>query len=545
MLPQTQNYNCFEYLNICTKQYGNHDMLQHFGIKYSRSKIFRDIDNLAAYFQKELGLKKGDIYTVFMPTTIQAIVAFYALNKIGVAVNFLHPLMSSAYLTDALRSLNSKGVMVLDVLAKKHVNAINGSGLPCLICCSSDYSEGIKKLFGKTGEKVIKAISGKIRKATYYREAVSSYHFPNVLESNGDDIAVYLNGGGTTGKSKTIKLTSKAINELAEKASHIDTVYENGDEAFIAVLPLFHCFGLCLGMHTILCFGARLIPMMRFDAKAYNKLMRKNKVVGIMGIPLMFRKLMQEKSFDGPHLKNIKLMFCGGDDVSDSFLDEFNSYFEKWEATGRLRQGYGLTETSSVCCTNTNTDYKRGTIGKPLDGLTVEIWDETQNKLPDGEVGEIVVSGSTIMEGYYLSGEEKDYGLYTDGDGKKWVLTGDLGFRDKDGYFHFSGRKKRVIIIAGYNVYPGDIEKKLSELLPFIKEICAVQGWQGERSIVRLYVSLKEKGNEEEYRHIIQETCRNNFSKYSVPKEIVFMDELPHTQMMKVDFMKLTEKKPE
>lgn len=545
MLPQTQNYNCFEYLKICTENYGDYNMLQHFGIKYSRSKIFRDIDNLAAYFQKELKLKKGDIYTVFMPTTVQAIVAFYALNKIGVAVNFLHPLMSSTYLTDALRSLNSKGVMVLDVLAKKHVNAINGSGLPCLICCSSDYSEGIKRLAVKTGEKVVKTGSEKIRNATYYKKAVSSYHFPKVIENNGDDIAVYLNGGGTTGKSKTIKLTSKAINELAEKTSHIDRIYEIGEEALIAVLPLFHCFGLCLGMHTMLCFGARLIPMMRFNAKAFNKLMRKNKVVGIMGIPLMFRKLMQDKGFDGPHLKNVRLMFCGGDDVSDSFLDEFNSYFEKWEAEGRLRQGYGLTETSSVCCVNTNTDYKRGTIGKPLDGLTVEIWDESQNKLPDGEVGEIVVSGSTIMEGYYLPGEKTDYGLYTDGDGKKWVLTGDLGYKDNDGYFHFSGRKKRVIIIAGYNVYPGDIEKKLSGLLPFIKELCAVQGWQGERSIIRLYVSLKEKGDEDEYRQIIQETCRNNFSKYSVPKEIVFMEELPHTQMMKVDFMKLTEKKPE
>lgn len=543
MLPQTHNYNCFEYLKLCTEAYGDFYMMQHLGTKYTRTQIFRDIDNLAAYFQKGLGLKKGDVYTVFMPTTIQAIVAFYALNKIGVAVNFLHPLMSSAYLTDALRSLNSKGVMVLDVLVKNHINAINGSGLPCLVCCSSDYSEGIKKFTCRTGEKIIKTVSGKLNNATYYRNAVSSYHFPKILEKNGEDIAVYLNGGGTTGKSKTIKLTSKAINELAEKTSHIDTVYENGDEAFIAVLPLFHCFGLCLSMHTILCFGARLIPMMQFDAKAFNRLMRKNKVVGIMGVPLMFRKLMNEKHFDGPHLKNIRLMFCGGDDVSNNFLDKFNSYFEKWKAEGRLRQGYGLTETASVCCTNTNTDYKRGSIGKPLDGLSIEIWDDNQNRLPDGEIGEIVISGSTIMEGYYMSGESKDYGLYTDKNGRKWVLSGDLGYKDDDGYFHFSGRKKRVIIIAGYNVYPGDIEKKLGELLPFIKEICAVQGWQGEKSIVRLYVSLKEKGDKEKYRQIIQETCRDNFSKYSVPKEIVFIDELPHTQMMKVDFMKLTEKK--
>lgn len=543
MLPQTDNYNCFEYLRLCTESYGNHYMLQHFGKKYTQKEVFRDIDRLAAYFQKELKLKKGDVYTVFMPTTVQAVISFYALNKIGVAVHFLHPLMSSAYLEDTLRELDSKGLMVLDILAKKHTDAINRCGLPCLICHSSDYSSGLKGVACKTGEKIIKNTSSKIVKGTHYRQALRMHSFPAAEKNNGDDVAVYLNGGGTTGKSKTIMLTSKAINELTYKTSFIDEIHHKGEEAFIAVLPLFHCFGLCLSMHTLLCFGARLIPMMQFNAKAFVRLMKKNRIVGIMGIPLMFRKLMEEKGFDGPHLRNVRLMFCGGDDVSDSFLDKFNSYFEKWEASGRLRQGYGLTETASVCCTNTNEDYKKGTIGKPLKDITIEIHDENHNALPDGEIGEIAVSGSTVMKGYFVSGATENAGLYTDPQGRKWVLTGDLGFRDKDGYFHFSGRKKRVIIIAGYNIYPGDIEKKLTRLLPFIKECCAVQGWQDEKPIIKLYVSTFRKGREEEYRQAIEETCRKNFSKFSVPKEIIFMDELPHTKMMKVDFMKLTEKK--
>lgn len=541
MLPETQNYNCFEYLERCTKDYGNHHMLQHFGVKYTKDKVFEDIERLAAYFQKELKLKKGDVYTVFMPTTIQAILAFYALNKIGVTVHFLHPLMSSAYLESTLKELMSKGIMVLDILAKKHTEVINRCGLPCLICSSSDYLTGIKSIAVRGGEKFIK--NSRIQNACLFRNALRMHSCTEPVKSNGDRIAVYLNGGGTTGKSKTIMLTSKAINELAYKTSFIDEIRDKGEDAFIAVLPLFHCFGLCLSMHTVLCFGARLIPMMQFNAKAFVRLMRKNKIVGIMGIPLMFRKLTEEKSFDGPHLKNVRLMFCGGDNVSDSFLDKFNSYFEKWEASGRLRQGYGLTETASVCCTNTNDDYKRGTIGKPLKDIIIEIHDENHTPLPDGEIGEIAVSGSTVMEGYFTRDEKDSNGLYTDPQGRKWVLTGDLGFRDKDGYFHFSGRKKRVIIIAGYNVYPGDIEKKLTRLLPFIKECCAVQGWQDEKPIIRLYVSVFRKGKEEEYRQTIQETCRNSFSKYSVPKEIVFLDELPHTKMMKVDFMKLTEKK--
>jgi long-chain acyl-CoA synthetase len=235
-------------------------------------------------------------------------------------------------------------------------------------------------------------------------------------------------------------------------------------------------------------------------------------------------------------------MFCGGDDCSDVFLDTFNGYFEKWGAVGRLRQGYGLTEIGSVCCTNSNTDYRPGSIGKALRGVTVQIWDDDHKELPNGEIGEIVVSGPTIMEGYYTPDGPEDLGLYTDENGVKWVLSGDLGYRDDDGYFFFSGRKKRMIIISGYNVYPSDIEKKLSEL-PQIKDVCAVQGWQNERSIVRLFVSLKQSVDEEAFRETICKMCLENFSKFYVPREIIFLKELPQTPLMKVDFMKLTQQK--
>ena len=148
------------------------------------------------------------------------------------------------------------------------------------------------------------------------------------------------------------------------------------------------------------------------------------------------------------------------------------------------------------------------------------------------------------MQGYYMEGEAEDYGLYTDENGKKWVLSGDLGYQDEEGFFFFSGRKKRLIIIAGYNVYPTDIEKVVGEL-PFIKECCAVQGWDNGRSMVRLYATAHSGKSEEEMKQIIRETCEGNFSKFYVPKDIIFMDSLPETPLMKVDFMKLTAADPE
>ncbi len=539
MLKSPENKNCYQYLRECTEIYDDVYMMQHFGVKYYRSKIFSDMDALAGYFQKEMGLKRGDVFTIFMPTTVQSIIAFYALNSIGVITNFVHPLMSTDFLKEQLEAVGSKGVMILDLLAKDHIKTINDSGLPCLVCCSSDYSEGYKKYGCKFAEGLVKKLYPKYNKSYYYKDAIKKGYKPDQVKDNGDELGAYLNGGGTTGKSKTIKITSKSINELVWRVSDLDEIKAPGEEAEVIVLPLFHCFGLCIGIHMAMCNSARIIPMMQFDAKLFVKLMKQNRVAGFVGIPLMFQKLMREKGFDGPHLKNIRVMFCGGDDVSDGFIDEFNSYFEKWGATGRLRQGYGLTETNSVCTTNSNDDYRRGSVGKALRGVTVELWDDNHKPVPNGEVGEFAISGPTIMEGYHADGEADDYGIYTDENGEKWVLSGDLGYKDDDGYYYFSGRKKRLIIIAGYNVYPTDIEKVVGEL-DFINECCAVQGWDNGKSMVRLYASLRKSGDEEQYKNIIRETCDSNFSKFYVPRDIIFVDELPQTPLMKIDFMKLT-----
>ena len=549
MLPAPNNMNCYEYLEYSTtSRFDDVYMMQHFGVKYMRSEIFRHMNALAGYFQKELGLKRGDVFTVFMPTTVQSIVAFYALNSIGVITSFVHPLMSTDFLKEQLETVGSKGVMVLDILMAKdkaHIETINNSGLPCIVCSSSDYSEGIKKYGCKFGEGIVnKLLISKFNKCHYYIDAIKKNIKPELVSGNGEELGAYLNGGGTTGKSKTIKLTSKSINELVWRVSDLDDIHAPGEEAEVIVLPLFHCFGLCIGIHMAMCNSARIIPMMQFDAKLFVKLLKQNRVAGFVGIPLMFQKLVKQKGFDGPHLKNVRIMFCGGDDVSNAFLDEFNSYFEKWGAAGRLRQGYGLTETNSVCTTNSNDNFIRGSIGQPLRGVTVEIWNDDHQRVPNGEVGEFAISGPTIMDGYFMEGEADDYGLYTDENGTKWVLSGDLGYRDENGYFYFSGRKKRLIIISGYNVYPSDLEKVLGGL-DFVKDCCAVQGWDNGRSMVRLYVTLNKSGDEEEYKRIICETCETNFSKFYVPRDIIFMDKLPETPLMKIDFMKLTSADPE
>lgn len=539
---ESKNYNCYEFYLAATEKYGDYKQAQHMDEMVMRSKFICDVEALAAYFKKDLGLKRGDVYSIFVPSDIESFTAFYALNKLGVIVNFIHPLLPDEALIETVKESGSKGIMVLGLLGLKqhNVDAVNSLGLPILLCRCSDYASPAKKAAAGAGEALLEKILG-YKNATLYCDVVKKYEGRTVegCVNNCDDIAVYLNGGGTTGKSKTIKLTNKAINENVHKLGYIDHIEDPGEEAEIIILPFFHAFGLVVAGHMALCNAARIIPLMQFDAKLVLKLYKNNKVVGIGGIPNMFKKLYNTPGFDGPHLKDTRMMFVGGDDLSPAFLEAFNGMLERNGTSARLRQGYGLTEVGSVCCVNTNWVYKDGSIGKPLEGLRMEIWDDDHKEVPLGEVGEIVISGSTLMEGYLTEDGPKDAGLYYDEEGTAWVLSGDLGYMDEDGFFYFYGRKKRVIIISGYNVYPVDIEN-LMDTLPFIKESCAVRGTTADgKPLVKLYASLKTKGDEEEYKKLITDACAKNLNQFSVPREIIFMDELPHTPLEKVDFMKL------
>lgn len=538
---ESGNYNCYEFLIAATEQYGDYDAVQHMDLRTKRSEFLADVEALAAYMQNVIGIRKGDVYTIFCPTNVESIVGFYALNKLGAIVNFVHPLLPTELLKEYVERFHSKGVMILDLLSKDHVKTLNDLKVPVLLCRNSDYAAPVKKVATRVGEGALEAIFPKFKNCESYSSALKKFKGKSVpgVKNNANDIAVYLNGGGTTGKSKTILHTNKSINELVYKMGYIDEIQVPGEEAEIIVLPLFHCFGLCVAVHMAMCNAARIIPLMQFNAKLVVKLYQNNRITGIGGIPNMFKKLYRTKGFDGPHLANTRMMFVGGDDLSPAFLEEFNAMLERNGTSARLRQGYGLTEVCAACCTNTNWVNKDGSIGKPLEGITIEIWDDEGNEVPTGEVGEICVSGSTVMQGYYNDEGKLGVGLTYDENGTAWVRSGDLGYKDEEGFIFFAGRKKRVIIISGYNVYPVDIEN-LMDTLPFVKESCAIRGVSAEgKPLVKLYISLKMNGDKESYKAQIIKACEDNLDKFSVPREIEFVNELPHTPLEKVDFMAL------
>ena len=535
-----ENRNCFEYFRECTKDFGVYDVAESFGNLISRKKFINDVESIAGYLDSK-GIKKGDVVTIFMPNIVQCFAAFYAINRIGAIANIVHPLTPADALEEMIKKTRSKAIFVFDLIMEPYVDVLRKLNRLVIVCSTSDYATTLTRPAFKVFEKIkVRSKAPSSNTARYHTISNLAYRAPKV-EGNGEDDAVYLHGGGTTGKSKTIRLTNNNLNALAYKLSFLDEPHAPGEEFSLIVLPLFHAFGLGVALHFSMCAGFTCIGMPTFSADKANKYIKKYNVTYIVGVPAMYKKMYDASNFDGEHLKKLRLLWAGGDIVSDTFMHAFNSKLAKWGAKGRLYRGYGLTEVSSVCTANVKGANKENSIGKPLDELTIEIWDENKKKLPPNTIGEIAITGSTVMKGYFDSDDE---GVYTDENGKRWVLSGDLGYVDEEGYFFFTGRKKRMIIISGYNVYPNDIEQEVLKL-DYINEACAVQGYIDSKPVIKLFVSLTQPTpHPEETCRCIKEYCNAKLEKFSRPTTVTILDALPKTKMAKIDFMKLTDTPP-
>ena len=539
-MTENTNMSCYSYLKNCSRGFDKADAVTYFGHKIKYKKMFKDIDTLADYFLS-IGLKHGDVFTIFLPTTVQSITAFYALNKIGVISNIVHPLTPPAVLVEQMIKNKSKGILILDLLAAPYIKTLKEANFKIIVCSNSDYVGRLKSPFFRIFELFAVKSRYKFKQGvTKYRECLkANKQFNDNCAPVGSHISVYLHGGGTTGESKTIMLSNSALNSLALSVGRLDKEHRPGDEYSLVVLPLFHAFGLGVSVHFSLCNGFCCIPVPKFKPKSANNKIKRYNVTFIVGVPNMYRKMMEQRNFEGRHLKKLRLLFSGGDIVSEQFIEQFNEKLSRFGGSGMLMRGYGLTEASSVCCTNTEKYHRENSIGKPLEGIAMSIWDELNNELMPGEIGEIVVSGPTLMSGYF-NGNDKEYGLgLTEKNGIKWVKTGDLGYYDEDGYFYFTSRKKRMVIISGYNVYPYDIENKVL-MLPFVKEACAVEDILDGKTIIKLCVSLQDSSiSPKDAERLIADFCGENLQRYCCPKKITILKELPKTNMGKIDFVKL------
>ena len=507
-------------------------------------RLINDVEKMASFLVSK-GLKKGDVFTVFMPTCGHAFIAFYSLTKLGIIANFVHPLTPPAQLEEIMAHTKSKGVFMLDLFAGAYAGIIEK--YPAVICSTSDLCDGVAYQYAKGNEM----------QNAHVPESDNVYRYGDIMamelpaaesvKNPGKDDAIYLHGGGTTGKSKTIIHSNYSLNFLAHSMYVHDSPHDNTTSHALCILPCFHAFGLGVAMHYALCNAYRPIMIPKFDPIQANELIRKYCIQQVFGVPKMFQKLVEAPNFENEGVKNLNILSVGGDYISKEFVDMFNDKIASLGAKGKLSPGYGLTEMCAVCTTNNGIEtYKSHTIGVPIYGAELEIWDEDCNKLPQGEIGEVVLTGECMMNGYLPDDVVKDSGIYTDANGKKWIRTGDVGYVDEDYHLIFTSRIKRIIIISGYNIYPATIESKVNEL-DYVTESCACQGYdENAKPYVKLVVALSDPDlDKDEMAEKLMEFCKANFEGYGCPRRIFFVDALPRTKMEKIDFLKLSDPVPQ
>ena len=290
-----------------------------------------------------------------------------------------------------------------------------------------------------------------------------------------------------------------------------------------------------MGIHAPLYWGATSALMTKFDVAKTLRWIHQGKVNVILGVPLLYQKLMKHPAFAEGDLSHIECAFVGGDNVPPSLIESFNALMEREGSAGKMLEGYGLTETVTVCAVNTHKDFRIGSVGKPLRGIEITVRDENQSILPAGTVGEVYIAGDTLMNGYYKdkTATEKTILIL---EGKAWVRSGDLGYLDEEGYLFLKGRIKRVYKIAGINVYPAEVEKIATDLTEDIHD-AALELFESPKPHLTLFLIRNKNSSrsEEEIRETVMERISGRMTKYCIPEKVIFLESFPKTKVGKID----------
>lgn len=493
------------------------------------------------------GIKKGDRVTICMPNTPQGVICLYALNRIGAIANMVHPLSAEKNITFYLDFSKSKMILTMDMFYEKVKNAVDASETKSRIIVARIQNElpfplGIAYRFAKN------------RKNMKFPDRECDILWTDLLKNGTNEAlppidykegetAVILYSGGTSGNQKGICLSDKNFNALGMQIAEICGVNLNDKCSFLSVMPIFHGFGLGIGIHTILINGARCILVPQFTIDSYAKTVIKKKPNFIAGVPTLYQALFETERFNGQDLSFLVGVFSGGDALSPELKKRADKFLKEHNADIQIREGYGLTECVTASCVTPFDKAKLGSIGLPLRDMQYKIVEPgTFNEKSIGEDGEIILTGPTLMSGYLDNEEETAQALRTDENGITWLFTGDMGYMDGDGFVYFKQRIKRMIITSGYNVYPSRIEDIIDKC-PDVNYCCVI----GVKDLykmqkIRAYIVLNDgiEATEEE-KQKIKDFCKPYLDRYEWPKEIEFRDALPKTLVGKVAYHTLEE----
>ena len=490
------------------------------------------------------GIKEGDKVTVCMPNAPQTVTVFYAVNLIGGIANMVHPLSAVKEIAFCLRDSESVAAITLDQFYGKFKEVRQEVELPLLIITSvADALSPLMRLGYKLteGRKIQKPDGDDF---IWWRDLLKKGENAADCrcEKQATDPAAILYSGGTTGTMKGISLSNLNFNALAAQIIATNSFFRPGDK-MLAIMPMFHGFGLGVSIHSMLASGGHCILVPRFTPKSYAGLLKKHRPNLIAGVPSLFEALLRVPEADELELSCLKGVFSGGDSLSVELKKRFDAFLESHGASIKVREGYGTTECVTASCLTPIHRAKEGSIGLPFPDTYYKIVKPgTTEEMPYGEEGEICLAGPTVMLCYVNHPQETADTLKQHGDGLTWVHTGDLGKMDEEGFIYFRQRIKRMIVTNGYNVYPSQIENVL-EAHEAVHLACVIGVKDPIRvQRVKAFVMLKPgyEGSEELKKDIL-EHCSKYVAKYAMPRELEFRPELPKTLVGKVAYRVLEE----
>ena len=520
----------------------------YFGNKKTYKEFIEEIDTCAKAF-KSLGVKKGDKVSICMPNTPEAIIAFYAINKIGAISNMIHPLSSENEIKYFINVSRSSFIVTINVSLNKIIHIEKDTGLKNIILVSPSDSMPIHLKAGYNltqGRKIKPEYSDKIIKWKDFISLAKNYDRKVPTCGKGEDTAAILYSGGTTGYPKGIELTNLNFNAMAmQSVEAVHTLKEK--DKLLAIMPIFHGFGLGICIHTAQYHGGTSILLPTFSPKTFAKLIKKYKPNIIAGVPTLYEALLKAPGLDNFDLSFLTLVISGGDSLSIELKKKIDAFLKEHNATVQVREGYGLTECVTGSCLTPPEYYREGSIGIPYpDTFYKIVKTDTIEEVEYGEEGEICITGPTIMKGYLGDEVDTKITIRKHKDGKKWLHTGDIGYMDKDGFVYFKQRLKRMIVSSGYCIYPQYIENVIDSH-PDVLMSCVIGiPHDYKKEVAKAFIVLRpDIKPTDEIKKSIKELVEHKIAKYSWPYEYEYRSELPKTLVGKVAFNELIKQEKE
>jgi long-chain acyl-CoA synthetase len=541
--PPIPDLSVPELIDRLADKYANHTALIFYGRKITYSHLKELIHRFATGLADQ-GVEKGDTVALYLLNCPQYVIAYFAALKLGAKVTPISPVYTSKEVKHQLEDSEAETVVCQDILYSNVEKA--GVNLHRVILTSiSEYLPALKKWLGKS--TMAKAYGGmhvpspeEIKEAGLlsFQELIQKYppKPPQVAIDPVKDIAVLPYTGGTTGLPKAAILTHRNMIALQAQILSFWPLFEEGKEVGMAFLPFFHIYGQVVVMLGGLALGSALVLFTTPDIDEILAAIERYRASAFYGVPTMFEYLKEYEKTDRVNWKRLKLIVCGADTLHESTI-------EAWERrTGSvIFEGYGMTETTAVSHGSPVHRPKKGSFGVPIPGMKAAIMDHAGTDfVPVGEVGELVLNGPNIMQGYWKR-PEGTAETFVEIDGEKWLRTGDLVSMDEEGYFHFFDRKRDLIKHKGYSVFARHVEEVLFQH-PQIKA-AGVVGVPDPKvgNVIKAYVVLESEARGKISEEEIIDFCRKNLAHYKVPQIVEFRGELPKTDVGKVSRRELRE----